>query len=130
MDGELDAAADLTVRFWVDGVGREPGEVDADVRRLVYDMQLRAYQHAQEGGDAAEELELVEDAGDHADEVPAPTLLVVGDHDQPDILRIAERLSHEIPGAVSSTSPTPPTCPAWSAHRSSTGSCRLPGRTA
>jgi pimeloyl-ACP methyl ester carboxylesterase len=46
-----------------------------------------------------EELELVEDAGDHADEVPAPTLLVVGDHDQPDILRIAERLSHEIPGA-------------------------------
>jgi pimeloyl-ACP methyl ester carboxylesterase len=99
MDGELDAAADLTVRFWVDGVGREPGEVDADLRRLVYDMQLRAYQHAQEGGDAAEELELVEDAGDHADEVPAPTLLVVGDHDQPDILRIAERLSHEIPGA-------------------------------
>jgi pimeloyl-ACP methyl ester carboxylesterase len=99
MDGELDAAAELTVRFWVDGVGREPGEVDADLRRLVYDMQLRAYQHAQEGGDAAEELELVEDAGDHADEVPAPTLLVVGDHDQPDILRIAERLSHEIPGA-------------------------------
>ena len=53
MDGELDAAADLTVRFWVGGVGREPDEVDADLRRLVYDMQLRAYQHAQEGGDAA-----------------------------------------------------------------------------
>jgi len=99
MDGELDAAADLTVRFWVGGVGREPDEVDADLRRLVYDMQLRAYQHAQEGGDAAQELELVEDVGGHADEVPAPTLLVVGDHDQPDILRIAERLSREIPGA-------------------------------
>lgn len=97
--GDLDAAAELTVRFWVDGVGRGPEDVDAEVRRKVSEMQRRAYEHWLDVGDAAEERELVEDAGERASEVRAPTLIVVGEHDQADCNDTAERLGREIPGA-------------------------------
>jgi 3-oxoadipate enol-lactonase len=99
LDGAPDAAAELTARFWVDGVGREPEDVDAAVRQQVRDMQRLAYDNDLEAGDAADELVLVEDVAGHIGDVPAPTLIVVGEHDRPDMQRIADRLAAEIPGA-------------------------------
>jgi 3-oxoadipate enol-lactonase len=105
--GDLDAAAEVNVRFWVDGPGRRPDEVDAGVRRRAHAMQLRALElqvPAYERDGDLEEL-LVPDAGDRLGEVRRPALVLVGEADQPDIHAIAQRLAAGIPGARTATIP-------------------------
>jgi 3-oxoadipate enol-lactonase len=105
--GDLAAAAEVNVRFWVDGPGRAPEDVDADVRRRAHAMQLRALElqvPAYEADGDLEEL-LVPDAGDRLAEVAKPALVLVGEADQPDIHAIAERLATGLPRARTATIP-------------------------
>jgi 3-oxoadipate enol-lactonase len=105
--GDLAAAAEVNVRFWVDGPGRRPDQVDADVRGRARAMQLRALElqvPAYERDGDLEEL-LVPDAGDRLGEVRRPALVIVGEADQPDIHAIGERLAAGIPGARAATIP-------------------------
>jgi 3-oxoadipate enol-lactonase len=95
---DLDAAVEVSLRTWVDGPHRRPEDVDPDVRRRVAEMQRRAYELALGIEEDEEEL-LVEDLADRLGEVRAPTLVVVGEEDQPDMHAIAERLAREIPAA-------------------------------
>ena len=56
--GDFTAAAEATLRLWVDGPRRSPDAVDADVRSAVGAMVLRSYelqQHAWEAGTEEEE---------------------------------------------------------------------------
>lgn len=96
--GDAAGAADVTVRFWVDGVGRGPEDVDPAVRAAVREMQLRAYEHL-EHADPEAEQPTVEDVAERVGEITVPTLLIVGDHDQPDIVRTVEWLAEEIRNA-------------------------------
>lgn len=96
--GDVNGAAELTVRFWVDGVGREPEEADPSVREAVRAMQLRAYGHLKDADPEAEQP-TVEGIAARVGEISVPTLLVVGDHDQPDIIRTVEWLADQIPDA-------------------------------
>ena len=96
--GDLDAAVEVSLRTWVDGPHRRPEDVDSDVRRRVAEMQRRAYELALAVEEDEEEL-LVENLADRLGEVRVPTLVVVGDEDQPDMHAISERLASEIPGA-------------------------------
>jgi len=96
--GDLDAAVEVSLRTWVDGPQRRPEDVDSDVRRRVAEMQRRAYELALAIEEDEEEL-LVENLADHLGEVRVPTLVVVGDQDQPDMHAISERLASAIPGA-------------------------------
>jgi 3-oxoadipate enol-lactonase len=97
--GDLDAASEINVRFWVDGVGRTPDQVDAQVRNLVHEMQLRALELQVEAGEAAEEMALAEGLGDRLGEVAAPALVLVGEHDVADMHEIADRIAAAVPGA-------------------------------
>jgi 3-oxoadipate enol-lactonase len=92
--GDFDAAAEVTVRTWVDGPSRSPGDVDPQLRAKVAEMQLRVYELDRPD---AEEQALVADIGERLGEVRAPTLVVVGALDVPDVLAIAERFEREIP---------------------------------
>jgi pimeloyl-ACP methyl ester carboxylesterase len=96
--GDVEGAAEVTVRFWVDGVGRQPGDVDPAVRDAVRTMQLRAYEHLNDA-DPDAERPTVEDVASRVGEISVPTLLIVGDHDRADIVRTVEWLAEEIPGA-------------------------------
>ena len=96
--GDVDGAVEVTLRFWVDGVGRGPRDVDPAVREAVRGMQLRAYDHLKDADPEAEQP-TVEDVAERVREIAVPTLLIVGDHDQPDIVRTVERLAQQIPGA-------------------------------
>jgi 3-oxoadipate enol-lactonase len=100
--GKLDEAVELNVRVWVDGPERDPADVDPAVRERVRTMQRQIFDnYAQElaaGVEPSEEL-LVPDLRARLGEVRAPTLVVVGEVDQPDIHGIAERLHAEIPNA-------------------------------
>jgi pimeloyl-ACP methyl ester carboxylesterase len=100
--GELDAAVEVSLRTWVDGPRRQPADVDPAVRRRVGEMQREAYELQREWVD---EEPLVADLAERIREIRAPTLVLVGEEDQPDMRAIAERLAREISGARLATIP-------------------------
>jgi len=103
--GDLDAAAELNVRFWVDGPQRDATQVDAAVRDHVRAMQRRALDLQVPMWEEAGEEPLVPDLGDRLGEVRQPALVLVGEVDQPDIHAIAARLVAGIPAAAFATIP-------------------------
>src|SRR5262245_1424473 len=100
--GDLDAAVEASLRTWVDGPRRSSEDVDPEVRARVGEMQRRAYELA-EGSDEDDEELLVEALAQRIGEGQGPALVRVGEEDQPDMHRIAERLEREIPGARRAT---------------------------
>jgi pimeloyl-ACP methyl ester carboxylesterase len=100
--GDLDGAVEVSLRTWVDGPRRRPEDVDPGVRRRVAEMQRQAYELQRDWVD--EDL-LVPDLAQRLGEVGVPTLVLVGEEDQPDMQAIAERLGREIPGARLATIP-------------------------
>jgi 3-oxoadipate enol-lactonase len=96
--GDLDAAVEASLRTWVDGPRRRPEDVDPQVRARVGEMQRRAYELVVGIEEDEEEL-FVEDLAQRLGEIQVPTLVLVGEEDQPDMHAIAERLAREIPGA-------------------------------
>jgi len=101
--GDLDGAVEVSLRTWVDGPRRRPGDVDADVRARVAEMQRCAYELQLPFEESAEEELLVEDVGQRLGEIEAPTLVLIGEEDVPDLQAIADRLAAEIPGARRAT---------------------------
>jgi 3-oxoadipate enol-lactonase len=97
--GDLDAAVEVTLRTWVDGPRRSPDDVDPEVRARVAEMQKRAYELQIPVWETAEEEPLVGDLAERIGEVGAPTLVLVGEEDVPDVHEIADRLERELPNA-------------------------------
>jgi 3-oxoadipate enol-lactonase len=96
--GDLDAAVELNVRFWVDRPGRrDPADVDPAVRDLVATMQRNAFE-AQIGIDAKLE-QLDPPVARRLHEIAAPALVLAGADDAGDFVAIAQRLAEELPGA-------------------------------
>jgi 3-oxoadipate enol-lactonase len=93
--GDLDQVAWINVRTWLDGPMRG-GEAPAGLRRTVFDMQRHALDL---DNDAAVVVPLEPPARERLGEVRAPTLVVVGDLDQPDMMAIGEHIAASIPGA-------------------------------
>ena len=98
--GDLDAAVEVSLQTWVDGPRRSPEQVDPALRARVAEMQRRAYELQRDLTEDEEEL-LVEDLPQRLPDVSVPTLILVGEEDQPDMHAIAARLEREIPGARS-----------------------------
>ncbi len=96
---DLEAAVEANLRMWVDGPRRRPHEVDPAVRRLVAEMQRRAFELQLPVWDEAEEELLVPDVGSRYVELRVPTLVLVGGEDVSDMHTLAERLASGIPGA-------------------------------
>jgi 3-oxoadipate enol-lactonase len=96
--GDLDAAVEVSLSTWVDGPRRKPEDVDPEVRARVAEMQRRIYELQKSLEDDDEEL-LVEGVANRLGEITAPTLVLVGEEDVPDIHAIADRLAREIPVA-------------------------------
>jgi 3-oxoadipate enol-lactonase len=96
--GDLDAAVEVNLSTWVDGPNRTAADVDPEVRAKVAEMQRRAFELglAEPG---AEEQPLVRDVGDRLGEIAAPTLVVIGEQDVPDVHVVAARFERELPNA-------------------------------
>lgn len=95
---DLERVAELEVRIWVDGPFRGPDLVDPAVRDLVREMDVIALKNEASGSGDARPLDPA--AAGRLGEIPAPTLVVVGDLDRPEILAAADLLVKEIPGAA------------------------------
>jgi 3-oxoadipate enol-lactonase len=101
-EGDFEGAADGQVRLWVDGPAREPEAVDDSVREHVRAMILRSYEvyaEAAKAGEPGPDEPLDPPASARLGEVRAPTLIVIGAADVPDMLEISERLERGIRGA-------------------------------
>jgi pimeloyl-ACP methyl ester carboxylesterase len=95
--GDLELVSELEVEIWVIGPERSPDDVDSSVRDLVWEMNLIALQN--EAAGLGEEWEPEPPAADRLPNVLAPTLLVVGDEDQPRVFAAADLLERELPNA-------------------------------
>ena len=99
--GDLEGAAEASVRLWVDGPGRSPEAVAPDFRAQVTAMVLRSYamqEGAWEAG-ADEETVLEPPVGERLGEIRCPTLVLVGDGDVADMRAIAAHVADSIAGA-------------------------------
>jgi pimeloyl-ACP methyl ester carboxylesterase len=94
---DLEAATELNMRMWVDGPKRTSDQVNAAIRRRIYDMQYHAFTVPQP--ESTEEIVLQPPAIARLKEISVPTLIIVGDYDLPDKLSLAEELVTVIPNA-------------------------------
>ena len=94
--GHLDEVAWINVRIWLDGPHRAAEALPAELRRSVFAMQRAALNL--ENADAVLET-LDPPAGTRLGEVVMPCLVVVGNLDQPDMVRIARHLAVTLPDA-------------------------------
>jgi len=99
--GDVDAAAEASVRMWIDGPNRSPGEVDAGMRAAVRAMVLRSYEMQRDAWEAGAREEDVLDPpiGARLDEITCPTLVLVGEEDVADMRAIATHVAESIEGA-------------------------------
>jgi 3-oxoadipate enol-lactonase len=104
--GDLDAAVEAILRFWVDGHGRPPEAVDPEVRERVRVMQRRAFEFQlpiYQDPKKDEEEELEPGWADRIGTIWAPALVLVGEHDVADFHQLADRLARELPRATAGT---------------------------
>lgn len=95
--GDLARVAELEVQIWVDGPYRGPGEVAPAIRDRVRAMNLVALASDEARGE--QEQRLAPPAVDRLHELRAPTLVIVGDQDNPDVAASSDLLAARIPGA-------------------------------
>ena len=96
--GDYDKANELEVRIWVDGVGRTPDQVDPAYRAKASAMNRALYDNEAELS-AIEWQEADPPAYPRLESVTAPTLVIVGDRDLPEMQQIVDTLAARIPGA-------------------------------
>lgn len=101
--GDVEGAAQLAVRVWLDGPRRSPDQVDPAVRERALEMNRRAYAVQIPAYACPEQPGPVErldpPAAERLDEVSAPTLVVVPELDHEGIIEVCEVLAAGIPGA-------------------------------
>ena len=98
--GDFAAAAESSLRLWIDGPRRAPEAVDPVLRATVRGMILRSYElQSTAGADASEEQVLDPPVNDRLAEVRCPTLVLVGDEDVADMQAIAAQVAGSVSGA-------------------------------
>ncbi|HZQ07750.1 MAG TPA: alpha/beta hydrolase [Anaerolineae bacterium] len=94
--GDIDRAVELEMRMWVDGPKRTPDQVDPTIRSRVAAMDTASMRINTEG---YQPQRLHPPAIERLGEVRVPTLVIIGDADQPDLIELSYRLAREIPNA-------------------------------
>ncbi len=94
--GDNEAANQAEMRMWLDGPRRSPGYVRQPLRDLFLDMNGGGFD---KDWDSAPIDRLDPPAIDRLHEISAPTLVVLGDEDMPEIIDTVELLMEKIPHA-------------------------------
>jgi len=96
--GDLDAAVEANLTWWVEGPRRRASEVEPAVRDLVARMQRRAFE-VTAGWDDVEQKELEPPALERLGEIAAPALVLVGGLDLDAVQAAAGRVVDGVAGA-------------------------------
>jgi pimeloyl-ACP methyl ester carboxylesterase len=94
---DLEHVSELEMQMWVDGPTRTPTEVNPEIRKLAWEMNLIALQQEKTG--LGEEQSLEPSAYERLDELKLPTLIIYGDLDRPKPLAAGELMAEKITGA-------------------------------
>ncbi len=94
--GDLDEVAWINVRTWLEGPKRGVATVPAALRQRVFEMQRHALDY---DNDEAKGGWLTESRRARLGEIRAPTLVAVGEYDQPDFAAIGRHIASRIPDA-------------------------------
>jgi pimeloyl-ACP methyl ester carboxylesterase len=96
--GDLEGAAEASLRQWIDGPRRAPDAVDQELRSSVREMILRSYE-LQSAEEAEEEAVLDPPVNERLGDIRCPTLVIVGDEDVADMQGIAAHVAASISAA-------------------------------
>jgi pimeloyl-ACP methyl ester carboxylesterase len=101
--GDLEQASEYEVQIWVDGPHRRPDQVPASIRDRVRTMNLIALATPE---DLGTEQPLDPPAVSRLHEIGVPTLVIIGELDQPRILEQCAYIAQAIPRAETVRLPT------------------------
>lgn len=84
-EGDLQRVCELETQIWFDGAGRTPLQVNQAMRRLAYDMNMKALAYQQNALEqkvlADKQIDLDPAAAGRLQEIKVPVLVIVGEHD-------------------------------------------------
>jgi 3-oxoadipate enol-lactonase len=95
--GDLEAATEINLRFWVDGPRRAASDVEPAVRAAAASMLRRLLELQVPHWESLDEELLVPGIADRLHEVRVPVLVLVGDEDIDDMQRVGERIAAGVP---------------------------------
>lgn len=96
--GDLDLASELQMRIWVDGPFRQPEQMDSLVCQRAAEMNRNAQAKGGWGLSLASPPDPLDPpAIQRLDQIKAPTLIITGELDNPEILRAAGVMAAAIP---------------------------------
>jgi pimeloyl-ACP methyl ester carboxylesterase len=98
--GNLERVSELQIQLWVDGIYRQPEQVDPRVRKMAAEMNRRAVENETWARADANPLNpLNPPSVDRLAEIKVPVLVLAGSLDHPEVLRAADVLAKEIKNA-------------------------------
>lgn len=98
--GDLTRASELQLRLWVDGMYRQPAQVDQRVRQRAAAMNRIVLANGTWGKADAQPLNPLDPpAASRLDQLHLPVLIVAGALDHPEILRAADLMASSIAGS-------------------------------
>jgi 3-oxoadipate enol-lactonase len=94
---DLERAREMDAKYWIDGPSRDSAQIAP-----VYRTRARQLHRENFSIDrfARQEQPLQPPAIDRLREIAAPTLVVIGDNDSEDVIKLADRFAAEIPNAA------------------------------
>lgn len=95
--GNLEQAAKLYAKIWMDGPKRTPDQVDPAVRAKAEEMLITMFELPEDEDDDFVELE--PDAASRLSQIKVPTLVVIGDYDVERLIHHSDYIAENIPGA-------------------------------
>ncbi len=100
---DIPSAVEVSLQIWTDGPYRMPEQVDPAVRERVRAMTTRNYERDDDQDVEPQAMEPA--AAGRLSEIHVPTLVIVGGQDNDLIMRIADTLVKDIPGAKKAVIP-------------------------
>jgi len=99
--GDIARARAMNLRWWVDGVGRDPDDVDPGVRNAVSRWldDLLPRQAAQLHADAGDAQLVEPPVRDRLDDLRMPAMVIVGRHDDVGMRTAARHVAAHVPDA-------------------------------
>jgi pimeloyl-ACP methyl ester carboxylesterase len=94
---DVERAREMEAKYWIDGPSRDSAKIDP-----LYRTRARQLHRENVSIDrfAHQEQPLKPPAIDRLREIAAPTLVVIGDNDSEDLIKLADRFAAEIPNAA------------------------------
>ena len=95
-DGDVERAQEMDAKYWIDGPSRDASRVDPVYRDRARQLHRENFSMQRL---ATQEEQLKPPAIGRLGEISAPTLVVIGDSDDKDLVKLADRFTSEIPNA-------------------------------